>query len=232
MNHSLTRFETDETLGSEQDCWEPGTVTLHGSFEHRLAEKYDLLSERLRQAGDFVAHNPVDTATRSLRSVANESGLAPATFSRLARVLEYESFEALREVIRRKINRRVNSIATRADRLQHDHRESAQSFFDRHRLACQANLEALATSVDSDRLERAVEQLHEARRVVLVGALGSTGIAEYMFYTANFLTSNWELAGHMGASMGSALAGLDERDVLLIVTKPPFARKSDRKSVV
>ena len=47
-----------------------------------------------------------------------------------------------------------------------------------------------------------------------------------MSYMANFLTDNWHMAGRMGASLGGGLAGMDDRDALVIVTKPPFARKA------
>ncbi len=199
---------------------------MQGSFEQRLAERYDVLSTRLREAGDYVARNPVDTATRSLRAVAEESGLSPATFSRLARTLDYGSYEDLREGMRETIGRRVHSFADRADRLQGDESAGGAAFFDAHRTACLANLQGLADSIDRDELVATAERLAQARRVMLVGALGSTGVTEYMAYMASFLTDNWQMAGRMGASMGSALADLDDRDALVIVTKPPFARKA------
>lgn len=199
---------------------------MNASFEQRLAEKYDSLSQRLRQAGDYVMDNPIDAATRSLRSVAQDSGLAPATFSRLARMLEYDSFEALRETMREKIGRRVNSFADRAGRLQHDHGAGGAGFISAHRDACLSNIETSTASIDPRQLTDTVERLHNARRVLVIGALGSTGIVEYMAYMANFLNEKWEMAGRMGASVGSALADLDKRDALVIVTKPPFARKS------
>ena len=223
INHLLTIYETFETFTNSYSRGE--TAGLDGSFEQRLAQKYDGLSKRLREAGDYVAQNPVDTATRSLRSVANDAGLAPATFSRLARTLDYGSFEQLREVMRRKIDRRVNSFADRADRLRQDHETGELNFFDTHQKACLNNVEALASGIDMHQLETTVDRLHRSRKVLVLGALGSTGIAEYMSYMANFLTDNWNMAGRMGASLGSGLTGLDKRDSLIIVTKPPFARK-------
>ncbi len=224
MNHLLTIYETFETFTKSYGRGE--TAGLDGSFEQRLAQKYEGLSKRLREAGDYVADNPVNTATRSLRSVANEAGLAPATFSRLARTLDYESFEQLREVMRRKIDRRVNSFADRADRLQHDHETGTLDFFHAHQRACLENLETLSDSIDAEQLNVTVDRLHRSRKVLVLGALGSTGIAEYMSYMANFLTDNWHMAGRMGASLGSGLTGLDKTDTLIIVTKPPFARKA------
>lgn len=228
MNQPLTRFETNETFSGNEpgNTGRRGDTSLNTSFEQRLAKKYDRLSLRLRQAGDYAAENPIDMATRSLRSVANDSGLAPATFSRLARVLDYDSFEDLRETMREKIGRRVNSFADRAGRLQQDHRDGGQEFIEAHRAACLRNIEDTTDKIDPAQLDETVDRLHAARRVLVLGALGSTGIVEYMSYMANFLSENWEMAGRMGASMGSALAGLDERDALVIVTKPPFARKA------
>ena len=224
MNHLLTRYETFETFTIGYGRGE--TARLDGTFEQRLSQKYDGLSKRLREAGDYVADNPVSTATRSLRTVASEAGLAPATFSRLARVLEYDSFEQLREVMRLKIDRRVNSFADRADRLRHDHESGTLDFFAAHRNACLGNLEAIADSIDADQLNATVDRLHRSRKVLVLGALGSTGIAEYMSYMANFLTDNWHMAGRMGASLGSGLTGLDQADALVIVTKPPFAKRA------
>lgn len=199
---------------------------MNESFEQRLAERYDGLSHRLRQAGDYVARNPLDMATRSLRSVASDSGLAPATFSRLARELDYDSFEDLRESMRAVIGRQVNSFAERANRLQRDQHPEKGGFFRAHHAACLSNIETTAKRIDIDQLNATVDRLHNARRVLVLGALGSTGIVEYMSYMANFLNDKWEMAGRMGASMGSGIAGLGPEDALVIVTKPPFARRA------
>nr|WP_241188134.1 MurR/RpiR family transcriptional regulator [Pseudohalocynthiibacter aestuariivivens] len=203
---------------------------MDGAFSQRLAAEYDRLSDRLRQAGDYVAANPLNTATRSLRSIAGEAALPPATFSRLARRLGYADFEALRDEMRSRIDRQIDphghSFADRARRLQQDQSTGTLDFLGAHRDACLANVQTLAAGVDHDLLERTVERLHRSRRVLLLGALGSTGIVEHMSYMANFLTDNWHIAGRMGASIGSALTGLGVDDSLVIVTKPPFARKS------
>ncbi|MGB8624125.1 MAG: MurR/RpiR family transcriptional regulator [Paracoccaceae bacterium] len=193
------------------------------SFDQRLAENYGALSAKLRQAADYVAAHPLDAATRSLRSVAIDSGLAPATFSRLARALNYDSFEDLREVIRRSIGRRVNSFSERAGRLQAELRDGRADFMAAHMEACLRNIQMLETMIDRAQLDATVDRLHNARKVLCLGALGSTGIVEYLAYMANFLAENWTIAGRMGASLGSAMAEIDARDALIVVTKPPFA---------
>ena len=197
-------------------------------FEERLARSYDRLSARLRDAGDYVAQHPIDVASRSLRAVSEESGVAPATFSRLARALDYENFEELRDAMRCKIARRVNGFADRAGRLQQDYGAGSDGFFTAHAAACLGNVAQMAETVDKAALRTVVERLHGARQVMLFGALGSTGIVEYLAYMADFCMGNWRLLNRMGASIGAGLSDLGPGDALMIVTKPPFSSAAAR----
>lgn len=204
----------------------PVGVYLDSTFEKRLSDRYGELSYTLRQAADYLADNPVDVASRTLRTVSRESGVSPAAFSRLARALDYADFEELREEMRAKIGRRVNNFAERAERLHSQHHEGRASFVDAHLAACQSNLQVFMDGLDRSALEGAVDRVADARKVMLLGALGSTGVVEYLSYMASFCVDNWLMASRMGASLGGGLAGLDERDALIIVTKPPFSERA------
>ncbi|MFP4275415.1 MAG: MurR/RpiR family transcriptional regulator, partial [Paracoccaceae bacterium] len=144
---------------------------MQGPLDTKLAARYGALSARLKQAADYVVENPLDATTRSLRAVANDSGLPPATFSRMARAIGYGSFEDLREDMRRSLGRRVSSFSQRAERLRADHGGDTGAFLSAHMEACIAKIRSLGTGVDPSRLEATVEALHRARRVVLLGGL-------------------------------------------------------------
>ncbi|WP_424940695.1 MurR/RpiR family transcriptional regulator [Aliiroseovarius sp. S253] len=193
------------------------------SFEKRLAVAYSDLSGALRAAADYLVANPLDAVSRPLRTVSSQSGVSPATFSRLARALDYPSFDVLRDEMRDKIDRKVNNFADRAGQLQREHGDGKSDFLEAHFTACQHNLKMTLSNLDPDAIASVADVLADARKVLLLGALGSTGVVEYLSYMANFCADNWVLANRMGASLGGALSGLDKRDALLIVTKPPFA---------
>ena len=205
-----------------------GGCSLKQTFETRLTDKYSGLSGTLRLAADYLAENPVDTATRPLRKVSQDSGISPAAFSRLARALDYDGFEELREEVRAKINRRVNNFAEQAERLQRTHGADETGFVDAHFAACQSNLQDFVNDLDRATLDAAVDRIAQARQVLLLGALGSTGVVEYLSYMANYCADNWAMASRMGASLGGGIVGLDARDVLIIVTKPPFSSRALR----
>ena len=88
------------------------------TIEERITRRYAGLSDKLQLAADYVADNPVDVATRSLRSVATTSGVSPATFSRLARALGYNDYEQMREDGRAAVGRRMTSFSERAQALR------------------------------------------------------------------------------------------------------------------
>jgi len=200
-------------------------MPLDNLFENQMLEEYDALSQQLRVAADFVMANPVEVATRSLRSVSAASGLAPATFSRLARALGFDAYEDLRELARGSVYKKITSFSAKAGKLQQDARSGKYDpLLIRQSKACLANVSAMADDTDLKLLESAVEAMHRANRVLLLGVLGSTGIVEYMSYLANFFSGKYQLASCVGASPGSMMVDLGGQDAIVIVTKPPFAR--------
>jgi DNA-binding MurR/RpiR family transcriptional regulator len=144
----------------------------------------------------------------------------------MSAALGYDSYEDLRDVLRLAIERKSNTFSQRVEALQQRHEEGDQEFLIQHIANCATNLQNLRDEINPAAMEACVERLHGARRVLVLGALGSTGIAEYLTYMASFIADNWTMASRMGASLGSGLVGLSDQDVLIVITKPPFASNS------
>ncbi|MEM6465760.1 MAG: MurR/RpiR family transcriptional regulator [Pseudomonadota bacterium] len=195
------------------------------TLEERVAERYAGLSSQLRKAADYVLAHPLDIASRSLRTISSESEVSPATFSRLSRALGYETFEQMKDISRLSVGRRVVSLSEKAELLRSGN-TSQQSMFAQQSAACIGNIETFRDRMDDRKLEQAATLLRNAKHVVLVGALASTGIMEYMAYIAQFFAANWSIAGRVGASMGSELAKLGKGDVVFIVTMSPYATRA------
>lgn len=193
------------------------------TLEARVAQHYAGLSGQLRNAADYVLQNPLDIASRSLRAIASECAVSPATFSRLARALGYATFDEMKEVARLSIGQQVLGMSERADLLRSG-RASDKSILTRQSEACIDNIHAFVQRADDQKLKRVAAMLRCADRVVLFGALASTGMAEYMAYLAQFFAPNWSVAGRMGASVGAQMAQLEGGDVVFIVTMSPYAK--------
>ena len=195
------------------------------SIEDRISARYSGLSEKLKTAADYVAANKIDVATRSLRSVAQSSGVSPATFSRLARSLGFEDYEELREVSRSFVGKRLMPFAEKAEALRHGD-QSAEGFLHRQAAACIRNIENLDQTLSPDRLEDAVNALHKANKVLLIGALGSAGIVDYFAYQAQYFAQDWSVAGRSNGSIAASFAKMTTNDAVIVLTKTPYAKQT------
>ncbi|MCH2076432.1 MAG: MurR/RpiR family transcriptional regulator [Rhodobacteraceae bacterium] len=195
------------------------------TLEDRVAERYAGLSDQLRKAADYVLAHPLEIASRPLRTISVDSHVSPATYSRLARALGFDTFEEMKDVSRRSVGQKVSSLSERAELLRSG-ASTGQSMLTRQGQACIRNIEEFLERADQAKLQQTAQAMRQARRVVLVGALASTGITEYMAYLAHYFSPNWSLAGRMGASMGSQLATLESEDVVFIVTMSPYSKRA------
>src|SRR5512134_1765528 len=66
------------------------------SIETLIERQFDALSPELQRAARWVRSNGPVLALRSMRSAASQAGVSPATMTRLARRLGFQSFDALR----------------------------------------------------------------------------------------------------------------------------------------
>lgn len=199
------------------------------TIEDRIASGYDDLSAKLRSAADFVARNPVDFATRSLRSVAGQTGLAPATFSRLSRALGFDSYEDMREVARTGLSRTPTPFAEQAGRLQSEATNdygTQKPFLQRQSEACMGNIERMIRTIDQKMLNEAVDRLSTARSVTLVGSLGSAPFADYCSYLSNWFVDDWSVAGRTGRTRGATVSRADENSAFIVISKRPYVRQS------
>ena len=196
-------------------------------IEDRILVQYQTLSAKLQLAADYVSNNPIDVATRSLRSVASTSGISPATYSRLSRALGYEDYEALREDARRAMGAKMSSFAERAQALQKQSRASSgRAVLQRHASACISNIEHLERDLSEATLEAVACVLHNARRVMLVGSLGTAGFVEYFGYLARWFREGWDVAAHDSTGLAACLARLTSGDAVLVISKAPYAHRS------
>jgi DNA-binding MurR/RpiR family transcriptional regulator len=203
------------------------------SLQDRIGSRFETLSPRLKVAARYVAEHPHEVAMRSLRQIAITIELAPPTFTRLARAVGCESYEELREICRSETSRKTLTFAERARSLQESARgpemigrRQPGAFLREQGTAAITNIEALLRNIDLKALGMAADVLASADRVLLVGALSSTAIVEYMAYMAAMAFPNWAVVGRGGSSVPGGLLDVSKRDAVLAVAKSPYARRS------
>ncbi len=195
----------------------------HDSLRARLAEWYPRLSPQQRHAAEVVRDQSDDVANYSLRRIAQRNGISPSHFSRLARVIGYADYEALRDACRSGIRARRLTFAEKAAALR-DKNISAKSgsFVVRYGTESIDNLQSMLNQVDTAVLDAVADSLAGARRVFLAGNLGSAHLMAHMKHMADIAFDNWHV---VGASLG-VLTKLSDGDVVLVLSYAPYARRS------
>lgn len=193
-----------------------------------LSKHFGELSPKLQDAASFIMEQPQEVATRSMRQVARLSNLSPPTFSRLARAVGCNDFEELREGCRADLRRNALSYAEKAQVLQGKDSGNTEvgsgTFIVRQAEAAVSNIHKLINSVDNAVLAQIADRLASAQQVYLIGAMSSRAFVEYMAYMADMAFTNWRVVNQRGTGIAADLSAIGERDVVLAVSKHPYAR--------
>ena len=233
LKHMFHCSEIEETFQTRNSTRTRGRYELQGSasIEARIAKRFDRLSPQLRRAASFVLAHPDEVASRSLRQISRTAEVAPPTLSRLARALECESYEELREICRQDIKRRRISLSEKARILQNlggdAGADDRQPFILRQTDAVLNGLQSLVQDIDISDLRAAADELAAARQVLLIGSMSATYSMHYMGFMAAMAFDNWRLVETQpGRAAAGSLLGLSEADAVIVISHAPYARRS------
>ena len=195
------------------------------SIQSQVLPRLKDLSPKLRVAAEFVLAHPDEIATRTLRQVAKAADLTPPTFSRLARALDCETYDDLREICRSELKRRNRVLSDKAQTLLDmsagkSPADRSGVFFVQARSAME-NIQGLMESVDLIKLEETARSLAHARKVVLFGTTSALALINYFSCMAKMAFDNWQVAGANGSMWATDLAKLNSSDVVFVVSLAP-----------
>ena len=195
------------------------------SIETLIERSFDGLSPELQRAARWVRSNGPVLALRSMRSAADQAGVSPATMTRLARRLGFDSFGALREPY---VDRLAGGAALpalpyvrRARALQR--REGTDHFSQLGQLQA-ANVAAVQRRNSAAALERVADRLLRAERVHFLGLRVCHGVAFQLHYAYGLLCADGSLITDLGGTLADQVAQVGRGHVLLAISQSPYTR--------
>jgi DNA-binding MurR/RpiR family transcriptional regulator len=200
-------------------------MPVRDSVEALIERQFDALSPELQRAARWVRSNGPVLALRSMRSAAAQAGVSPATMTRLARRLGFDSFGALREPY---VDRLAGGAvlpalpyARRARALQR--RDVTRPLTQLSELQA-ANVAAVAQRNSSAAIERVADRLLRAERVHFLGLRVCHGVAFQMHYAYGLLSGNGALITDLGGTLADQVAQIGRGHVLLAISQSPYTR--------
>ncbi|MCC7371999.1 MAG: MurR/RpiR family transcriptional regulator [Chloroflexi bacterium] len=179
------------------------------TLQEAVAAEFAGLAPKQQRVARFMAANEALIAYTSANEVARRLEVDPATVVRLARALGYAGYPDLQRQIRTRIPHHYPSI----DAAGHD--PDGSSPVERAIVQGQGNLQATLDATTAEQVERVVEMLAQARRVLVFGSGVASGLV--MFLTSSLQTLGLPVDGEIGEGLNvvQRLSLLDERDLAM-----------------
>lgn len=187
---------------------------------HRI----ERLSPQLRRAAKFVADNPGEVATRSLRHIAQEAEIPAPTFSRLARAIGFDNYDALKDRCRNDVLSRHGDFPDVDLALKGAEVETFT--LPEHVQASIAGIENLLRDIDPAELAEIARLLANAKRVVLIGEMRARAFVDYATYLSDMSIDGWSVIGRGTVSLAAETRDLSPEDAAIIVTMKPYSTRS------
>ncbi len=161
------------------------------SLLERIQEHYGTLRKSERIVADYLRENAGTRLDSSITELGRTLGVSEATISRVSRALGYEGYPDLKLSMAE--GARVKSSFANLP-IEIDENDSLISTSGKLVSVLVSGLERTQRMLDAHRLEKAVEALHKAGKIVFVGVGGGAAIgdeAAHMFLKAGFDASNY-----------------------------------------
>ena len=190
-----------------------------------MRDRYPGMSPQFQVGARHLIDHPDQVPVQSMRSIAAEAGVQPATLVRLVKSLGYQGWEELRQVFIRGLQQQPKPYAEQARNVVR--RRNSRNALHRHMAAHIANLQFLEAQ-NGEALAEAVKILQRARHVHVAGFRASYAAAYTLHYLYRlFRNSVSLLRGDVGL-LEMELRALEPGDAVVIIGFAPYSREGLR----
>ena len=184
-------------------------------LEQRIRERLDTFPTKTRRVAEYLLGNSSEVAFRSISEVAEKLSVSKAQLVRVARMLGFEGYAGLKDVLKRTLLEQVlpSSIA---NELQETHIPQ-----DLCRLE-QANIEETLKKMSSDSIVAFCEAAKKASTIYCMGWGISSLVAEWFYTRFMELGLKTVLVRRGSMSLTEQARAVEKNDMLVVCELPSY----------
>lgn len=171
-----------------------------------------------------MVEHPEEVGLNSMRSVARNARVKPATITRLTKALGFQEYEALREPFRQRLRSSPPKFASRLQDVQKLGETGEKALFDDLRAQEISNIERSLSDDNYVVMDAAAQTIHESRRIYVLGLRGAHAPAFLFHYAYQLFQRNSQLLDTNAGIFADQLRGIGPEDSLLVVSFPPYTQ--------
>lgn len=190
-----------------------------------IQQNFPSMTRQFQVSARYLIDFPGEIPIASMRQVAAQAGVQPATLVRLAQSLGYEGWNALKSVFAqslRQVPHRYTEQARKVIRSKNPRDVLGKA------VATQARNITLLEEMNADRLASAVNLLSAAKRVYIAGFRASFGPAFLFQYLYRLFRPSVSMLRGDAGSLDMELRAINKGDVVAIIGFAPYSRESMR----
>ncbi|MCC9620417.1 MurR/RpiR family transcriptional regulator [Thalassospira sp. MA62] len=193
-------------------------------FNHRLSEVSETMPKRLRQCAEYVAQNTDRIAVSTVAELSAGADVQPSAFMRFCQLMGFSGFSEMQKMFRETYAQKWPDYATRLENLRASGDDSPTALLAEFVEAGRLSLENLASTVDSDTLEKAVDVLAAAPMIHVVGFRRAFPVASYLSYA--FEKMDIAAVLYDGVGKLNPRHAIRKGDVVIAITFAPYSQET------
>jgi DNA-binding MurR/RpiR family transcriptional regulator len=185
------------------------------TVEERISQALPTLTAKQRRLARYMLDNEIELAFASAEDVGRQAGVDAATVVRFSRLLGYEGYADLRDVVRRNVPQFLTAVERVTQRLSSGGSDDVlQAVFSQDI----RNLEKTAGINSRDVLAEAVTLLGGAPRVICIGHGISVFVADHLAHQLALIGVSVQRASRSIVDGAIELSSVTDKDAVVVVS--------------
>lgn len=189
-----------------------------------VQREFAAMTPQFQVGARYLLDFPAEVPVASMRAIAAQAGVQPATLVRLAQSLGYGGWRDLKQVFVASLHDATRQYADRANTVVRGGRSRSPV----NNAAVQADNIRMLAKVNTDSLPKAVRLLAKARHVHVAGFRASFAPAFTLQYLYRLFRPSVTLIRGDAGTLEMELRGMAKGDVTVIIAFAPYSREALR----
>jgi DNA-binding MurR/RpiR family transcriptional regulator len=190
-----------------------------------IRAQFSELSPQFQVGAAFLLDHPDEVAVSSMRKVAQRAGVQPASLVRLAQVLGFPGWSALRDLFVARVCTRPAPLTQRARSLV---RPNAKASLARDLTAAQQHNLAVTAAQNAQAILDAAKLIRKAPHVHVAGFRSCHPVAFGFVYGYRLFRPTVSLLTGLAGSLDMELRGIAKGSVTLVIAFAPYSAEAGR----
>lgn len=193
-------------------------------LEALIQRRFEEMPPKIQSAARYALDSPKEIALQSMRAVASQAGLQPASMLRLARDLGFANYESFRAIYIDWLSNQEAGLASRAEQWRDSARASGKPRDLEALLNAElSNIAATLGESNDKAFKQAERALSAAHHVYIVGLRSMYPPAFLLHYVLSTLRDGVTLLSGVGGTFADELRRIQTRDVFVVFSAFPYA---------